>query len=207
MWPPPKPRPLSGSVHSSSRPDLSPILKSAPAHSFRPQAMPFSAYGPATSMLPQWYLNPLRTGSGPGLCCPPCCGQGCSLPRPMLKAEVSPWKFWVPQARWASSVSLQLDLHPEGQFSSTLSPHMQPPLTLPFQPAALQGFLTGSPTGPLLLQRCCPVAMLCLTSTPWTAACQASLSFTVSCSLLRFTSIGLVLLSEDLVDCKLHNNK
>ena len=35
-----------------------------------------------------------------------------------------------------------------------------------------------------------------LFATPWTAACQASLSFTVSWSLLRFMSIELVMLSH-----------
>ena len=37
--------------------------------------------------------------------------------------------------------------------------------------------------------------------TPWTAACQASLSFTISWSLLRLTSIELVMPSKDLVLC------
>ena len=36
---------------------------------------------------------------------------------------------------------------------------------------------------------------------PWTAACQASLSFTVSWSLLKFMSIELVLLSEHCTLC------
>ena len=37
--------------------------------------------------------------------------------------------------------------------------------------------------------------------TPWTAACQASLSFTISWSLLRFMSIELVMLSNHLILC------
>ena len=37
--------------------------------------------------------------------------------------------------------------------------------------------------------------------TPWTAACQAPLSSTVSQSLLRFTSIELVMLSNHLILC------
>ena len=46
------------------------------------------------------------------------------------------------------------------------------------------------------------VAQSCLTlATPWTAACQASLSFTISQSLLRFTFIELVMLSNHLILC------
>ena len=37
--------------------------------------------------------------------------------------------------------------------------------------------------------------------TPWTAACQASLSFTISRSLLKFTSIDSVVLSNHLILC------
>ena len=37
--------------------------------------------------------------------------------------------------------------------------------------------------------------------TPWLAACQASLSFTVSWSLLKFMSIGSVMLSNHLILC------
>ena len=37
--------------------------------------------------------------------------------------------------------------------------------------------------------------------TPWTAVHQASLSFTVSCSLLKFMSIELVVPSNDLILC------
>ena len=40
-----------------------------------------------------------------------------------------------------------------------------------------------------------------LFATPWAAACQASLSFTVFQSLLRFTSIELVKLSNHLILC------
>ena len=38
-------------------------------------------------------------------------------------------------------------------------------------------------------------------ATPWTVACQASLSFAVSWSLLRFVSIKLVMLSNHLILC------
>ena len=51
---------------------------------------------------------------------------------------------------------------------------------------------------PLLLFSRCRV---CLTATPWTAACQASLSFTISCSLLRLMFFELVMLSSQLILC------
>ena len=41
---------------------------------------------------------------------------------------------------------------------------------------------------------CCSVTKLCLTLNPWTAACQATLSFTISQSLLKFMSIESVML-------------
>ena len=41
-----------------------------------------------------------------------------------------------------------------------------------------------------------------LFTTPWTAACKASLSFTVSQSLLRFMSIELVMLSNHHILCR-----
>ena len=44
---------------------------------------------------------------------------------------------------------------------------------------------------------CCSIVKSCLIfATPWTAACQTSLSSTISQSLLKFTSIGLVMLSN-----------
>ena len=39
--------------------------------------------------------------------------------------------------------------------------------------------------------------------TPWTAACQASLSFTISWNLLKLMSIGLVMLPNHLIFCHL----
>ena len=41
-----------------------------------------------------------------------------------------------------------------------------------------------------------------LFGTPWTAASHASLSFTISWSLLKFMSIGLVILSNHLILCR-----
>ena len=48
---------------------------------------------------------------------------------------------------------------------------------------------------------CCSVTLLSDSATPWTAAHQASLSFTISWSLLRFMSIELVTLSNHLILC------
>ena len=48
---------------------------------------------------------------------------------------------------------------------------------------------------------CCPVAQSSLTVTPWTAASQASLSFTVSQSLLKLMSIVSVMPSNHLNLC------
>ena len=44
---------------------------------------------------------------------------------------------------------------------------------------------------------------MCLTVTPWTAACQVPLSFTMSWSLLKFMSIKSVMLSNHLILCRL----
>ena len=50
---------------------------------------------------------------------------------------------------------------------------------------------------------CCSVAKLCLTlATPWTAARQASLSFTISQSLFRLMSIESVMPSNLLILCR-----
>ena len=50
--------------------------------------------------------------------------------------------------------------------------------------------------------RSCWVAQSCLTATPWTAAYQASLSFTISQSLLKLTSIESVMPSNHLILCR-----
>ena len=47
----------------------------------------------------------------------------------------------------------------------------------------------------------CSVTQSCLTATPWTAAQQASLSFTISQSLPKFMSIALVMPSSHLILC------
>ena len=48
---------------------------------------------------------------------------------------------------------------------------------------------------------CCSVTKLCLSVTPWTAARQASLSFTISRSLLKLMSIESVMPSNHLILC------
>ena len=52
---------------------------------------------------------------------------------------------------------------------------------------------------------CCSVAHSCpkLFATPWTAACQASRSFTISQSLLRLMSIESIMPSNHLILCHL----
>ena len=42
----------------------------------------------------------------------------------------------------------------------------------------------------ILNWNCCSIAKLCLFVTPWTTACQASLSFTISLSLLQFSPLS-----------------
>ena len=49
---------------------------------------------------------------------------------------------------------------------------------------------------------CCSVARLCPTVTPWTAANQASLSFTISWSLLKLMAIEWLMPSNHLVLCR-----
>ena len=48
-------------------------------------------------------------------------------------------------------------------------------------------------------QLCCSLACVQLFMTPWTAACQASLSFTISRSLIKFMSIESVILPNHLI--------
>ena len=48
---------------------------------------------------------------------------------------------------------------------------------------------------------CCAVTQSCLTVTPWTTALQASLSFTISWSLHKLTSIELAMPSNHLILC------
>ena len=48
---------------------------------------------------------------------------------------------------------------------------------------------------------CCPVTKSCLFATPWTVARQASLSFAISRSLLRFMSVESVMPSKHLILC------
>ena len=48
---------------------------------------------------------------------------------------------------------------------------------------------------------CCSVTKWCLTATPWTAAFQASLSFTISQGFLKLMSIEFVMPSNHLAFC------
>ena len=47
----------------------------------------------------------------------------------------------------------------------------------------------------------CSVSVMSEFASPWTAACQASLSFTISWSLLKFMSIESVIISNHLILC------
>ena len=64
-------------------------------------------------------------------------------------------------------------------------------------------FSNSSPRSPRLSHSCCSVAQswptLCDTVTPWTAARQASLSFTISQSLLKLTPTESVMPSNHLI--------
>ena len=60
-------------------------------------------------------------------------------------------------------------------------------------------FPTRSKTNPLLVQFSCSVVSDY--ATPWTAACQASLSFTISWSLLKLMSIESAMPSNHLILC------
>ena len=65
-------------------------------------------------------------------------------------------------------------------------------------------FLGQSPLVCLLLSFiCCSATVTSNSVTPWTAAPQASLSFTISWSLLKLMSIELVMLSNYLILCPL----
>ena len=54
----------------------------------------------------------------------------------------------------------------------------------------------------IMINNCCSVAESCPTLwTPWTAACQASLSFTISWSTLKLMSVESVMPSNHLIPC------
>ena len=56
----------------------------------------------------------------------------------------------------------------------------------------------------LYVNSCCLIVYLCPTvSDPWMAACQASLSFTISLNLLKLISIELVMPSNHVFLCRL----
>ena len=70
--------------------------------------------------------------------------------------------------------------------------HLSIPLYLGFPTLALLPFVV------VVVQSVSPVRLFV---TPWTAACQAALSFIISQSLLKFISIELVMLSNHLILC------
>jgi len=69
------------------------------------------------------------------------------------------------------------------------------------QPHLLSWLLLLFPETPSVVVAVQSVSHVQLFATPWTAACQASLSFTISWSLLKFMSIELVMLSNHLILC------
>ena len=81
--------------------------------------------------------------------------------------------------------------HPH--ISSGSIPHLHPRAA--FLPSLYITFLPPSSS----YSCCCSVAKSCLTVTPWTIARQAPLSFHISQSLLKFTSVESVMLSNHLI--------
>ena len=77
--------------------------------------------------------------------------------------------------------------------SLTFPPSQRSLLLIPF-PCMLQSLY------PMLLFSC---SVMSDSATPWTAACQVSLSFTISWSLLRHMSIELVMPFNHLILCNL----
>ena len=74
----------------------------------------------------------------------------------------------------------------------------------PMNPALANGFFTSEPHGkPLRLSFVQLLSRVQLFATPWTAAHQASLSFTISKSLLKLMSSELMMPSNHLILC--HN--
>ena len=72
----------------------------------------------------------------------------------------------------------------------------------PMNPALANGFFTSEPHGkPLRLSFVQLLSRVQLFATPWTAAHQASLSFTISKSLLKLMSIQLVMPTNHLILC------
>ena len=72
----------------------------------------------------------------------------------------------------------------------------------PVNPALAKGFFTSEPHGkPLRLNFVQLLSRVQLFATPWTAAHQASLSFTISKSLLKLVSSELMMPSNHLILC------
>ena len=101
-----------------------------------------------------------------------------------------PWNFLGNNAGMGCHFLLQPDLSDSGT-----------ELTSPASPALAGRFFTTGTPGKLLTLYVVVTVHVRLFVTPWTAACQAPLSFTVSRNLLKLMSIELVMPSNHLILC------
>ena len=108
---------------------------------------------------------------------------------------------------WAAVSSRQVLLLSSGGWSMSPPPGCPPGPPLPLiLPAPHQFICIHSVSGSLTLLSTqgdilCSHLVVSDSSTPWTAACQASLSFTIFWSLLKLMSIELVMPSNHLIIC------